>query len=371
MTRTQLKNAKRVVIKIGTTSITNDKGEVDSKVIKDVAGQISKQVEEGREVILVTSGAIGSGKKELGITGNIRDVKLKQATAAVGQSLLMNDYHKAFAEHCRKVGQVLISYESFFDRKTYLNLKNSVAALLKLGVVPIINENDPLAVDEIGATFGDNDRLSALVASKTDANLLLMLTDIDGFYSKDPRKHKDARLLKTVNEITPEIRKNAGKTGSEVAKGGMKAKIDAAGIALDAGAYIVIANGREKNVINRVMQGEELGTLFIPQQRKTSKKRWISNAPPKGTIEVDEGAKKAILNGKNLLPAGVVGISGNFDKDDIVHISCKGSAFAKAMSDYSSGGLNKVRGKKAVEAKELCGAPHENVFRRENLVLSV
>jgi glutamate 5-kinase len=372
--RKNLNKVKRIVVKVGTSILTKKDGNVDINYIRKLAKQLAKLRRQGKEIILVSSGAIGCGRRELGIKGKIRDIKLRQATASVGQSLLMHEYHIAFRKYSQKVGQILITYQSFFDRKTYLNLKSSIDRLLSLGAIPVINENDPLATDEIGTTFGDNDRLCALVASKVDAELLIMLSDIDGLYTEDPRKNKKAKIVRTVNKITKEIESYASQTTTLVSRGGMKTKIDAAKIALDAGCSMIIANGREKKIIDKVIEGKEVGTIFLSKERIASKKRWIMHAPVKGSIIVDEGAKKAMLKGKNLLPAGILDVKGSFELEDIVEVVCKNKSFAKGMVDYSSEDLKKVKGKKSSEIRKMVcnlGADSSctNVFTKDNIVI--
>ncbi|MBW2980059.1 glutamate 5-kinase [Candidatus Woesearchaeota archaeon] len=374
MERKQLDEAKRIVIKIGTSILTDNEGNVDINYIRSIAKQISKLRKQGKEIIIVSSGAIGCGRRELGIKGKIRDIKLRQATAAVGQNLLMHDYHVAFKKFNQKVAQILITYESFFDRKTYLNLRSSVDTLLRLNTMPIINENDPLATDEIGTTFGDNDKLSALVASKVEADLLIMLTDIDGLYTKDPRSHKDAEIVRTVKKIDKKVKSYGGQTTSLLSRGGMTAKIDAAEIAMDAGCSLVIVNGKKKDILGKVINGEVVGTIFLPKEKIASKKRWIKQAPVKGSIIVDEGAKKAMLKGKNLLPAGILDVKGTFELEDVVSVVCGKKAFAKGIVDYSSEDLKKVKGKKTSQIKRMVcnlGADSSctNVFTRENIVI--
>ena len=373
MMRKGLKEAKRIVIKIGTSILTDEDGNIDINYMRNIAKQISKLRKDGKEIIMVSSGAIGCGRRELGIKGRIRDIKLRQATAAVGQNLLMHDYHVAFRKYNQKVAQILIAYGSFFDRKTYLNLKSSIDTLLRLHVVPIINENDPIATDEIGTTFGDNDKLCALVASKVEADLLIMLTDIDGLYTEDPRKNKNAKIVRTVRKIDKRIKGYGGQTSSLLSRGGMTTKIDAAEIAMDAGCSLVIVNGRAKNILEKVLDGELVGTIFLPKEKIASKKRWIKQAPVKGSIIVDEGAKKAMLKGKNLLPAGVLDVKGSFELEDVVDVVC-GKSFAKGIVDYSSEDLKKVKGKKSAQIKKMVcnlGADSSctNVFTRENLVI--
>jgi glutamate 5-kinase len=374
MTRKNIDKVKRIVVKVGTSILTKKDGNVDINYIRRLAKQLARLRRKGKELILVSSGAIGCGRRELGIKGKIRDIKLRQATASVGQSLLMHEYHIAFRKYSQKVGQILITYQSFFDRKTYLNLKSSIDRLLGLGVIPVINENDPLATDEIGTTFGDNDKLCALVASKVDAELLVMLTDIDGLYTEDPRKNKKAKIVKTVSKITKEIETYGSQTTTLVSRGGMKTKIDAAKIALDAGCSMIIANGREKKVMDKIIEGKDIGTIFLSKDKIASKKRWIMHAPAKGKIIVDEGAKKAMTKGKNLLPAGILDVKGSFELEDIVEVVCGNKAFAKGMVDYSSEDLKKVKGKKSSEIKKIvcnlgANSSCTNVFTKENIVI--
>ena len=276
--------AKRIVIKIGTNTLSKN-GSVDSAYIRRLAGEISVLLGEKREVVIITSGAIGMGAGQLDIAGPCSPIKMRQACAAIGQPLLMSEYRKALARYNINVAQVLLTSEVLNNRRTYLNLKNSIETLLKLGVVPVLNENDCVATDEIGSAFGDNDILSALVASKIDADLLIMLSDIDALYEKDPRKFKDARRINAVYEITAKIEKSAGKKGSTFATGGMKSKIAAAKIASNAGCRIVLANGREKKIISKIIAGETIGTVFMPKRKLSNRIRWILNSSAKGRSE--------------------------------------------------------------------------------------
>ncbi|MFA5784047.1 MAG: glutamate 5-kinase, partial [Phycisphaerae bacterium] len=284
---------KRVVVKIGTNTLSKD-GRVDTGYVGRVAGQLCALKKTGREVLIVTSGAIGMGAGSLQLKERPRETKMRQACAAIGQPLLMDEYRKAFSKYDVTVGQVLLTAEVLNNRKTYLNLRNSVETLLKLGAVPVLNENDSVSTDEIGTAFGDNDTLSALVASKIDADLLIILTDIDAVYDKDPRKYADAKPIDTVFEITDEIIKIAGSKGSKFSSGGMKTKIEAAKIASSAGCRIVLANGKTENVIERIIAGETIGTLFLPKRKLSNRKRWILNSKACGTIVIDDGAMKAV-----------------------------------------------------------------------------
>ena len=262
-----------------------------------------------------------------------------------------------FVQHGVQIAQVLLTAEVLSNRKTYLNLRNAIEALLGLGVVPVLNENDSVSTAEIGTAFGDNDRLSALVASKIDADLLIMLTDIDALYDKNPQRHPDARPIPVVFEITDEIARNAGGKGSAHATGGMKTKIEAAHIAANAGCRIVLANGREKHVIARVMAGEPLGTIFMPKRKLSNRARWILNSRPAGTIRIDDGALKALRNHKSLLPSGVTAVEGSFEPGEVVLLN----AAAKAVASIGSAQLRTLAGKHSTEIKKLLGPKHRDV----------
>jgi glutamate 5-kinase len=255
------------------------------------------------------------------------------------------------------VAQVLLTAEVLSNRKTYLNLRNAIETLLDLGIVPILNENDSISTAEIGTAFGDNDRLSALVASKIDADLLIMLTDIDALYDKNPQEHPEAKRIPVVFEITEEIVRNAGGRGSVHSTGGMKTKIEAARIAANAGCRMVLANGREKDVITRIMAGEPIGTIFMPRRKLSNRARWILNSQTAGTIQIDEGALKALRNHKSLLPSGVTGVEGGFEAGDVVLLN----AAAKAVTSLGSAQLKTLAGKHSTEIKKLLGPQHRDV----------
>ncbi|MCK4752924.1 MAG: glutamate 5-kinase [Planctomycetes bacterium] len=347
---------KRVVVKIGTNILTKGDG-VNAAYVRRVAGQISSLLKDGKQVVIISSGAIGMGIGQLKSAGKATNVKMRQAYAAIGQPLLMAEYKKAFGKSGITVAQVLLTTEVLNNRKTYLNLKNSIETLLKLGVVPILNENDSVSTEEIGSAFGDNDRLSALVASKIDADLLIMLSDIDGLYDKDPRKSKDAKPIKAVFEITKEIERSAGGKGSRHAVGGMKTKIEAAKIASNAGCRIVLANGRVKNVIGRIIAGDDIGTVFMPKRKLGNRSRWILNSSAVGTIVIDDGAVRAVRGRKSLLPSGIVSVKGTFEAGSVVMLN----DMAKAVTSLSSSQLKKVAGKHSREIKKLLGSGHRDV----------
>ncbi|MHC4118827.1 MAG: glutamate 5-kinase [Planctomycetota bacterium] len=339
-------NAKRIVIKIGTNILTKD-GAVDAGYVRRVAGQVDSLLKGGRQVVIVSSGAIGMGLGQLD-TERARNIKMRQACAAIGQPLLMAEYRKSFLRYGVTVAQVLLTAEVLSHRKTYLNLRNSIETLLKLGVVPILNENDSVSTDEIGSAFGDNDKLSALVASKIDADLLIMLSDIDALYDKNPQKSADAKPIPTVFEITDEIARNAGGKGSAHGTGGMKTKIEAAAIASNAGCRIVLADGRLKNVIGRIIAGEEIGTIFMPKRKLSNRARWILNSTPAGTIFIDAGAMRAVRNRKSLLP---------FEAGAVVMLNDN----ARAVTSIGSSQLKALAGKHSTEIKKLLGPAHRDV----------
>jgi glutamate 5-kinase len=348
--------AKRVVIKIGTNTLARDGG-IDTAYFRGVAAQVKEVLAAGRQVVIVTSGAIGMGAGQLRLAGRVKEMKMRQACAAIGQPLLMQEYRAAFLAGGVQVAQVLLTAEVLSNRKTYLNLRNAIETLLRLGVVPVLNENDSISTAEIGTAFGDNDRLSALVASKIDADLLIMLTDIDALYDKNPHEHSDARPIPVVFEITEDIVRHAGGKGSMHSTGGMKTKIEAARIAANAGCRMVLANGREKNVIARIMAGELLGTIFLPRRKLGNRARWILNSQPAGVIRIDEGALKALRNHKSLLPSGVTGVEGTFDAGAVVMLNVA----AKAVASLSSAQLRTLAGKHSTEIKKLLGPKHRDV----------
>ena len=256
--------AKRIVVKIGTNVMTDVNGTLDLDLIKNLVGQVSKIKNSGKEILIITSGAIGAGMKELQLNSRPKDVTMQQVCAAIGQNILMSSYQSMFKKHGIKVAQILLSYDNFLNKKTYYNLQNSLNKLLDLGVVPIINENDPVSIDEIGPSFGDNDILSALIASKMKADLLVILTNVDGLFNKNPN-HKNAILIKEVTNINKNIESIGGKPNG-LGLGGMKTKIKAAKIATGAGSTVIIANGKKNNVLKKIINKENVGTIFYPKK---------------------------------------------------------------------------------------------------------
>jgi len=323
---------KKTVIKIGTNTLTRG-NKVDSAYMRRIAGQIADLLESGRQAVVISSGAIGMGTSQLRLRKNTLDMKMKmrQACAAIGQPLLMAEYRKAFAQHGINVAQVLLTAEVLNNRKTYLNLRNSVD--------------------------GDNDKLSALVASKIDADLLIMLSDIDALYDKDPRRSAAAKPIGIVYEITDEIMRAAGKRGSRFAVGGMKSKLAAAKIAANAGCPMVLANGRARNVISRILAGQDIGTVFMPTRKLSNRARWILNSAPAGTIRIDRGAIAAVRKRKSLLPSGVVAVEGVFKAGSVVMLS----DVAKAVTTLASSELRRLAGRHSTEIRKIFGPKRKDV----------
>jgi len=349
--RDALRKANRIVVKIGTNLLARDGG-LDVEAMARFCDQIASLLEVGKQVLLVSSGAIGMGAMELGIESKVTEVRMRQACAAIGQPLLMHQYRECFANHGITIAQVLITRYVLNNRRTYLNLQASVETLLSLNVVPIFNENDSIAVDEINLAFGDNDRLSAMVASKIDADLLIILTDIDGLYDGDPKSDPHARRIAVVPKITDEVFSWAGSPGSTFSTGGMKTKLLAAEIAASAGCSIVLAHGNEKNVLPRICEGEDIGTLFLAGKRLSARNRWILNSAPRGTIWIDEGAVSALRRHKSLLPPGIVGVEGFFDSGEVVAIN----DIAKAVTAFDSEELRKLMGHHTADITSIIGS---------------
>jgi glutamate 5-kinase len=360
----ELRSAKRVVVKIGTNLLTGNEG-IDADYIDSISEEFAGLLQEGRQLLLVSSGAIGFGARELGITSRITDIRMRQACAAIGQPLLMYRYRSAFARHGTIIAQVLLTREVFNNRRSYLNLRNAVEQLLSLGSVPIFNENDSISTEEIGNAFGDNDRLSALVASKVDADLLTILSDIDGLYDGDPKSNPDAGRISRVEEVDERIMSYAGSAGSEFSTGGMTTKLKAVRIAAAAGCATVLAHGREERILSRILTGEDVGTLFLPGEKLSNRSRWILNSAPKGTIVVDEGAVRALRRHKSLLASGIRKIEGVFDAGDVVRIN----DVAKAVPAYNSRELERLIGKHTSEVVEIFGEDRrEEIARPEDIV---
>ncbi|MFQ5933274.1 MAG: glutamate 5-kinase [Dehalococcoidia bacterium] len=366
---------RRLVVKLGSNLLAGDDQGLDLKLMSSLVGQVARLRREGGQVIVVTSGAIASGKGILKKVPGHQGVPLRQVLASVGQSRLMQAYDRLFGEHDITVAQALVSRGDLSDRLRYLNVRNTLTTLLELGVVPLVNENDVVAVEEIQETrFGDNDNLSAMVANLVDADLLMLLTDTAGLYTADPRKDPEARLISRVEVIDEEIEALAGGTQSPWSVGGMVTKVQAARLATASGVDVVVADGREQDVVTRLARGESIGTLFpSPTTRLESRKRWmLSGLNSLGTLRVDSGAAGALVNGgKSLLPAGVVGVEGEFHRGDVVDIlDGKGRRIACGLANYDADEVEVIKGAQSGDIEGLLGHQYgEEVVHRNNLVL--
>jgi glutamate 5-kinase len=352
-----LKSASRIVVKLGTGVLTDSRKLIDPAQLEQLVAQIAALKKSGKEVVLVTSGAVGAGMGALGHETRPTDLAEKQACAAVGQSRLMAAYDKLFSTHGLVVAQVLLTHDDLEHHERHLNARNTLVSLLKRGVVPIINENDAVSFTEI--KFGDNDKLSALVASLLPADLLVILTTVDGVIENFGKKNP--KTISVIEQIDFGLEKIAGGTNSETAVGGMASKVQAAKIVVRSGIPLVIASGKKKNVLAKVLAGEDEGTLFVAQPNKLQgRKRWIAFFHhPKGTLFVDDGAKKALRErGKSLLPPGVTRCEGDFAADDVVRIcDLDGLEFARGIARFGS---------TAVRERKL---PKEELVHRDDLVI--
>lgn len=367
-----LKSVKRVVIKIGSRVLTDSDASLDMAVIGRICNDVAALRKRGIQVVVVSSGAIAAGRCELGLTEKPRTIPHKQAAAAVGQTRLMRAYEEAMTPHKLKVAQVLLTREDLANRQRFLNARATIDALLSFGIIPVINENDTVVVDEI--KFGDNDNLSALVTNAAEAHLLLILTDIEGLYSADPGSNPDAHLIPLVKVITREVERVAGGSSSSVGTGGMATKIAAAKKAGKNGVATIIVSGKREGIILAAMRGEEVGTLFLaPGEGLNRRKHWIAYTfKPSGKVIVDDGARNVLLNkGKSLLPSGVVLVEGSFNRGDCVRIcGMDGIEFARGLSDYSNSEISTLAGCKSTEIEKLLGFHYgDAVIHRNNLVI--
>ena len=369
--------SKLIVVKVGTSGITDTEGNLDTEEMGKLAKQIAVTVKQGHKIVFVTSGAIAAGIAELGASVKPKDIVFQQAAAAAGQSVLMAKYRELFKQEGLKVAQILLTAEDLSNRSSYVHTCNVLRMLLKLHVVPIINENDVTSVDELRLShegykvnFSDNDILSVLVANAIGADLVVILSDVDGLYTTEP-SHPDAVIIKTVENITIEL-KNSLNGKSKLGRGGIQSKIKAAEIATICGIPLVIANSRRKNVIVDILGGKKVGTYFKPQTKMKPIKRWIAyGATVKGQIHVNAGAQKAILEGSSLMPAGVTKVVGNFKDCDVVSLVDEtGIEFGKGKTNFTSGELNLIKGfQQLSEVEKKLGAKQREVIEHKNIHL--
>ena len=366
---------KRIVAKFGTNLLTGGSGQLDEHIMSRLVAQVAQLHKQGLELVVVSSGAIAAGRYKLGLTKELRGIPFKQVLASVGQNRLMSVYEQLFNQHDITVAQALLTKADLCDRSGYLNVRNTLLALLELRVLCIVNENDVVAVDEIQeAKFGDNDNLSAMVANLVDADLLLMLTDIAGLYTDDPQRNPDARLIPQVARIDSEIERLAADTPSKMGTGGMATKIEAAKLATASGVTVVIADGRQPDVILRLAAGETIGTRFLPTSSKLeSRKRWmLSGLSTRGKLLVDSGAAWALKKqNRSLLAAGIKQIEGEFQRGDIVNIyDPEGTRLGCGITNYSSADIEAIKGVHSRKIASLLGYDYgAEIVHRNNLVI--
>ena len=365
-------SARRIVVKVGSNVLTRGQG-LNLPVIYALSGRISDLMDAGLEVILVSSGAMASGVKKIGLARRPDEIPKRQAVSAVGQAGLIMEYERAFHVYGRKVAQILLTSEDLDDRQRYLNVRNTLNTLIDWQIVPVINENDTVLVEEI--KVGDNDNLAAMITLLMDADLLILLTDIDGLYTRDPRVHTDAQLIPELARLGSDIEKMASDIPGPLGRGGMSSKIKAAQKVTAAGVPMLIANGGQPGILKALMRGDETGTFFIPRKdRLASRKSWIAyTLKPKGAIRIDQGAADAIIgNGKSLLPSGIVGVEGDFQKGAPVTLKTGGDkALGTGLVNYSATDIRKIMGLKTSAVEHCLGEkPYDEVIHRDNLVLT-
>lgn len=364
--------AKRIVVKVGSAVLTDSHG-IDERVVQNIARELSFLKNSGREVILVSSGAVAAGKRKITLSDDAEiGLDEKQALAAIGQPSLMHSYEQAFAEYNQTVAQVLLTHSDLADRKRYLRVRNTILALFRFGAVPVLNENDTVAVDEL--RFGDNDTLAALIANLIEADMFICLTDVVGLYTGNPQTDPDARPVYTVAEVTEDIEAMAGNVKSALGTGGMQSKIRAAKMVSSGGGCSFIGPGREETILQQLFSGEMIGTFFLPAQDKIKpRKQWIAHVlHPKGMLVLDEGACRAIATeGGSLLPTGICEVRGEFGVGDAVHcLDPDGKRIAAGLSNYSSEDIETIKQHCSDEIEKLLGMKdYDEVIHRDNLVV--
>lgn len=378
--KTLIKKAKRIVFKFGTNALSTDNGDLALSRLYSFMEDIATLRAQGKEVMIVTSGAVGVGKRRLGLTSAPDVVSLKQACAAVGQISLMKLYEDGFKQLGVVAAQVLLTEDDFSHRSRYLSLRDTLNRLLELGCIPVINQNDTVSTNElrsykekgVNVCFSDNDKLSALVASGMDADLLCVMSDVDGLYNGDPRKDKNAKLIDVVKGVTPEI-EALGFCASSRGRGGMKTKLEAAKVVTRSGAAMIIAYGKKPGAVSAVFGPDFKGTLFLPVEDLPGKKLWLAYATNvAGGLTVNDGAKKAMCEkGSSLLPAGITAVAGEFEAGDSISILDEaGQEFARGLVNYSSKECRKIAGRRSEEiAKKIGYKNYDEAVHRDNIVL--
>jgi glutamate 5-kinase len=370
--QTLFNKAKRVVVKVGSAILTRKDG-LNNEVIGNLAREIAFLHNSGREVILVSSGAVAAGKRKVNFPDEQElTMREKQALAAIGQSRLMHDYDEAFGKYDKNIAQILLTHSDLADRKRYLNVRNTILTLFKFGVIPVINENDTVSTEEL--KFSDNDNLGALVANLIEADMFICLTDVDALYDRNPLTDPQARAIYTVTEVTEEIEAMAGNSKSALGTGGMRSKIHAAKMVSAGGGSSFIGPGRQKDILQHLFSGEMVGTFFLPRTEKMqSRKRWIAYVlKPQGTLVLDRGACQAITaKGKSLLPSGVIDIQGQFEQGDCVRcIDGHNHPIAVGLVNFCSDDLRKIKGLRTDKIADVLGFKEsDEVLHRDNLVI--
>ena len=367
-----LRTVKRAVIKVGSGVLTKTNG-LNMEVIEDLTADICRLREQGMEVILISSGAIASGLKKIGFSKRPQSVSQQQAVAAIGQASLIMAYEEAFGRHGQKVAQILLTRDDLTHRRRYLNARNTLFTLLGWKIIPIINENDTVVVDEI--KFGDNDNLSAMVTNLTESQVLVNLTNIDGLFDKDPRTHEDAALIGEVERVDRRLTKMASSIPGFLGTGGMASKIRAAHKVALGGVPTIISNGLKPGILRSIFSGADVGTLFLPREVSLcNRKHWIAfTKSPRGELIIDKGAEEALLkNGKSLLPSGIKEVRGRFSLgNSVLLLNEKGEEVAVGMVNYHSGDVKKIMGAKTSEIESRLGFKHDDeVIHRDNLILA-
>ncbi|MCH4188244.1 MAG: glutamate 5-kinase [Megasphaera sp.] len=369
--RKGIRDKKRIIVKVGSSNLTHETGKLNYHRIDRLVRDIADLANQGKQMILVSSGAVSAGMGPLGLTQRPSSIREKQAVAAVGQGILLHTYEKMFREYGQVVGQVLLTRMDAQDRNKFMNSRNTLLTMLDMGIIPIINENDVVAVDEF--KIGDNDTLSAMVSTIVEADLLILVSDVDGLYTANPQNHRDAKIIPVVEEIDKHFYDIAGGAGTSIGTGGMRTKIQAAAIATSAGADMVIATGIDDGVVHRICEGENIGTLFVAKETNIhAKKRWLlSGSKPAGYLLVDAGCRRAIIErGSSLLPVGIVDVKGDFQVGDIVTVTYDGLPVAKGVVNYDSASIMALKGHQTQDIADILGHEgiYEEVIHRDNLV---